>query len=220
MDAYHDAVSRYHDSAPNTVTSHALHLLDFASGWQLLEGPQHVACSAWRPPAAFVVIDGDLHVDGNLIVATGRHDQGALIVLGNVQCRNVVTGHDHHLAISGDLVATEAVVACLGDSTTQVGGNVHADTVISGAGAWLTLASADAFQASRCDDYVMIGQTPSRPVTPTPLTDLVVDAVLDRGEWDAMDADDRDGEDIGDYVVLDESAALAVLAKGQGILRT
>ncbi|WP_369940213.1 hypothetical protein [Xanthomonas medicagonis] len=219
MNTPHDAVSRHHNTAASTTTAHALQLLDIGSDWQLLRGPQHVTGGAWRLPAAFVVIDGDLRIDGNLIVATGRHDQGALIVLGNVHCRNLITGHDHHLAISGDLVATEAVLACLGDSTTHVGGSVRADTVISGAGAWLTLASADAFQASRCDDYVMIGQTPSKLVTPTPLADLVVDAVLDRDDWDAMDADERDDEDIGDYVVLDEAAALSALAKGQGILR-
>lgn len=164
------------------------------------------------------MIDGDLHVEGNLVVATGLHDQGVLIVLGDLQCRNVISGYDHHLVVTGDLLATEAVVAALADSTTQVGGSVRADTVIGGAGC--TIASTGAFQAARCGHYVMVGDTPLEPVAPTSLIALLVDEVLDRDDWDAMDDDERAGEDIADYVLLDESAALEHLVEGHGILRS
>ena len=219
MNPHLAAVRRVHDTTPTAATAQALQLLGMSGDWQLLPGPHCVAGASWRTPAPFLVIDGDLHAEGNLVVATGRHDHGVLIVLGDLHCRNLITGHDQHLVVTGDLVASEAVVAALADSSTVLGGSVRADTVISGAGAWLTLATADAFQAARCDNYVMVGQTPLTPAVPSPLTGLLVDAVLDRDDWDAMDADEREGEEIGDYVLLDESAALVRLADGGSILR-
>ncbi|MEG0182541.1 MAG: hypothetical protein RR704_03655 [Stenotrophomonas sp.] len=197
----------------------ALQLLSISDDWTILSAFNGATATAWRPSAPFVVVDGDLEVDGNIVVATGQHDQGALIVLGDLRCRQVIIGHDQHLLVSGDLVASEAVIAELADSTTYVGGAVQTDTLLSGRGAWLSLASAEGFQARHCSGYVMVNDAPLTPAAPASTVARLVDEVLDREEWDAMEDDEREGEDIDDLIMLDEAAALHHVAAGRRLLR-
>lgn len=219
MPTHSEALARLQARHTGAIADLAARLLEIGDDWQILPAQRHTAATAWRPDAPFVLIDGDLDVEGNLVVATGRHDQGALIVLGDVRCRHAITGHDQHLLVTGDLIATHAVVAELGNSSTHVGGTLRTDTLLSGRGAWLSLASAEGFQATHCSAYVMVGDTPLKPAVPASMADRLVDAVLDREEWDDMDPEDREQEDIDDLVMLDESAALRHLAAGGDLLR-
>lgn len=73
--------------------------------------------------------------------------------LRDMRCRQLITGHGHHLLVTGDLVAADAIIAALADSTTHVGGMVQTDTLLSGRGAWLSLDAAEGFKAEHCSAY-------------------------------------------------------------------
>lgn len=218
MPSRSDALERLQAAAFEHFADHALALLASSEHWQILPTQVHTQDTAWQPDAPFVIIDGDLTVSGNAVISVDRHDHGVLIVLGDVHCRQLITGFDHHLLVRGHLTATEAVVAELGDSTTCVEGAIRTHTLLSGRGAWLALASPDGYQAEYCTNYVMAGDQPLHPTHLASPHQCLDDAVLDRAEWDDMDATDRQQEDIDDYIVLDEAAALQHLLAG-GTLR-
>jgi len=197
----------------------AKQLFEVGDAWTIAPAVRCATTTAWRPNAQFMLIDGDLEVEGNVVVATGSHDHGALIVLGSLRCQQLITGHGQNLVVTGDLIANDAIIAELADSTTHVGGMVLTDTLLSGRGAWVSLASADGFKAKHCSAYVMVGNIPLKPAAAASTVARLVDDVLDRDEWDSMDEEDRQGEDIDDLIMLDEVAALRHVAKGCGLLR-
>jgi len=49
--------------------------------------------------------------------------------------------------------------------------------------------------------------------------ELLIDEVIDREEWDAMDEDERADEDINDILSVDKKAAHQYLAAGRSLLR-
>ena len=65
----------------------------------------------------------------------------------------------------------------------------------------------------------MVGNSPLKPAAAASTVARLVDDVLDRDEWDSMDEEDRQGEDIDDLIMLDEVAALRHVAEGRGLLR-
>lgn len=191
-----------------------------APSWEKL-GPQTIATTCHRPSAPETVIVGDLRVSGNLLVATGKHDGGTLIVLGNVHARNVAVGAGWSLVCTGDLHAEEVIASCAADSVTYVGGRVGAHLLDSGSGAWLTMfADRAALRATHVSGYVMSAKgavwEPKRKVD---VTDVVIDDAIETEEWDAMDADDRKGEQKADYVRVDTDAVLRIVGKGGSVLR-
>ncbi|MGJ7902232.1 hypothetical protein [Lysobacter sp. 1R34A] len=66
--------------------------------------------------------------------------------------------------------------------------------------------------------YVIVDEQPL-PLPPHSLSELADDGVLDRGERDGLGADEREGQDIDEFVVLDEARLLKRLAAGDSILR-
>ncbi|WP_408952805.1 polymer-forming cytoskeletal protein [Lysobacter sp. Hz 25] len=199
------------------AATQARELLAMDVDWASIRG-QASSAAAWRPSQAFLIVEGSLDLAGNAVIGTGEHDHGALIVLGDLRCRNLVVAQDFHLVVTGDLIASEAVVADLRDSTAHVAGAVQAPVLLSGDAGWLTLDRADGLRVARTSAYVIVDEQPL-PLPPHSLSELVDDGVLDREEWDGLDADEREGQDIDEFVVLDEDRVLRRLAAGDSILR-
>ena len=185
--------------------------------WEVVDTAAARRVAAWRPPAAYCVVEGDLVVNGNLVVGTGKHDRGMLIVFGNVVCRNVITLAGWSLVVTGSLSAEEVIVATAVDSTTYVGGSVRAILLESGPGAWLTLFDAKKL-AAKVTGYVLVGARVLKPKSAGSAA-ILVPAVVESEEWDAMAEEDREGEAEEDYVSVKVDAAAKRLAKGLGLLR-
>jgi len=205
---------------PPALSSAIEKLASTSPSWERL-GPQRITAPCHRPRAPFTVVVGDLRVSGNLVVATGKHDFGVLIVLGHVHARNVAVAAGWSLVCTGDLHAEEVIEACAGDSVTYVGGRVGALLLDSGAGAWLTMFGARThLHATHLTGYVMSAKNQVwKPKAAVDVTDVVVDAALETEEWDSLDAADRVGERRADYVGVDTDAVLRLLGKGGGVLR-
>ena len=207
------------DDVPPAFAKHWLSMQGMAGTTGLAPATAAITSKAWRPKSAWTIIDGDLDLGGNVIVATGKHDYGALLVRGDVRCRNLVVGNGFSFACSGDLTVKEAIVASAADSTCYVAGKVRARLVDSGSGAWLTIFSPAQLMAKHVSGYVMVGAKPLQPKRRADLKKLLVPRAVEREEWDAMDAEDREGEDASDYIRVDDRAAFGLLAKGGTILR-
>lgn len=212
-------VAAVNKSAPKALAASFKRLAPASAKWTRL-GPVRVTAPVWRPPQSFVWIEGDLHVDGNVVVGTGKDDFGVLVVVGNVTCRNLVTAAGWSFVCTGSLACEEAVVATLADSVTYVGKNVSASFVDSGSGAWLTLFGGKNALQAPVSGYVMSeGDKPVYEESPVELESLVVKEAIESEEWDAMSADERRGEKRSDYLRVDAQAALQRIAKGTSILR-
>lgn len=206
--------------APAAIAEAIGKLAAVSASWTVVSALR-VAVPCYRPTVPFVVIDGDLHVSGNLVVATGKHDGGVLVVLGNVQARNVAVGAGWSLVCTGDLHAEEVIESCADDSVTYVGGRVGAYLLDSGSGAWLTMfGSRTALRATHVSGYVMNAKGDVwEPKATADVTEIVIDDALETEEWDSLDAEDRKGESKADYVRVDTDAVLRILGKGGGVLR-
>lgn len=213
----HELIDRLPLVGDGAAATHARALLAMDVDWASMRG-QASSAPAWRPSQPFLIVEGSLELAGNAVIGTGEHDLGALIVLGDLRCRNLVVAQDFHLVVTGNLIASEVVVADLGDSTAHVAGNVQAPVLLSGDAGWLTLDRAEGLRVARTSAYVIVDEQPL-PLPPHSLSELVDDGVLDREEWDGLDADEREGQDIDEFVVLDETRVLKRLAAGDSILR-
>lgn len=111
---------------------------------------------AWRPGAPGLIVEGDLVVPGNVIVGTGRHDHGVVIVGGEIRCRNLMVAAGFTLLCAGAVTAAEALIANAADSVTVVAGTVTAALLASGDGAWLTVFDRGQLAAAAVTRYVCV----------------------------------------------------------------
>ena len=206
------------EGTPQPFAAAVLRLLPLSKAWAV-SGPGRSA-DTWRPEAAHVIVASSLESSGTVVIHTGKHDYGVVLVLGDVRCRNLVVGSGFTLACTGSLHVDEVLSASAADSVTYVGGQAHAFLVDSGSPAWLTLFAADALVASHVTSYVMIGSKPLRSKKPrADLSQLLVDEAVDRSEWDSMDDEDREGEDPTQYIYLSKESR-RLLTAGKSILRS
>jgi hypothetical protein len=202
---------------PQGFRMHVAQLQTIAAEW-IRSGTVADTKQVWRPKAAYTVIDGDLVTAGNLVIGTGKHDYGAVIVTGSIKCKNLLVSSGFSLACAGALTVAEVIVATQGDSTTYVAGPINAKLVISGSGAWLTTFSPKQLGRTPVSGYVMVGNKPSKETT-VDLGKRLISAVVNDEEWRAMDPEDRVGEKASDYVQLEDSKVSKHLAAGKSILR-
>lgn len=205
-------------SSPEQFRVYVTMLLSVSQKWARQAGVRS-SDSTWRPAEPFTIIDGDVDLDGNLIVGAQRGDDGILLVQGNVKCRNLAVSSGFSLACSGSLTVTEALITNHSDSTTAVAGKVSASVIVSGdgGGAWLTVYDEDAVELEKVFGYVKAGRKFLRPHQTFDLRDVLVDAAIETEEWDHLDPADREGEDPADYLRV-KSTAIGLLAAGGSIL--
>ncbi|HEY4175231.1 MAG TPA: polymer-forming cytoskeletal protein [Kofleriaceae bacterium] len=206
------------DSIAAPLRTHIERMLSISPTWAEVEELRKKA-KAWRPDVQHFIVNGDLTIDGNIIVGTGKHDHGVVIVMGNISCKNLVVASGFSLVCVGNLTATEAIVAQLPDSTTYVGGKVKAKLLASGRGAWMTVFDAKQLAGAKLSGYAMVGARPHSPTRKVDLAKVLVSGALDEREWRAMDADERKVEKQADYVDINVSGVFKLLAKGASILR-
>ncbi|WNG54268.1 hypothetical protein F0U59_05315 [Archangium gephyra] len=215
----HHALETLHAAHPNLATSAARELLTIDVDWAL-RPPPALDTPVWQPEQPYLVVDGSLTTQANVLVRTGRHDNGALIVLGDLRCRNLIVSWGFDLVVTGSLLVEEVVITAPSDSQFMVGGDLRARLLASGTSTWVTLAHPRHQQAQHTSGYVMAPPNkPSRPPTQAPLTTLLLAEVLDREEWDAMDEAEQANEDINDILRVDTKAAHQYLAAGRSLLR-
>lgn len=187
--------------------------------WTVLDEVKEIT-PAWRPSTQAVLITGDLHIDGNVLVKpTQAHDDAYLIVLGAVRARNLIVGDGAAFLCAGALTAQEAIVCTAMRSVTQVAGDVQAQLLDSGHGAWMDVFDkAQIAAVQHLSSYVMVAGSPHSPEEDADLTELLIEDVQDTEEWDELDPEEQAEEKAADYVGLDKQKAFALLAKGQSIL--
>lgn len=215
----HRAIETLHASRPNLATGAARGLLTIDVDWTL-KSPPTIDTPVWQPDLPYLVVEGSLTTDANVLVRTGRHDNGALVVLGDLRCRNLMVSWGFDLVVTGSLIVEEVVITAPSDSELMIGGDLRARLLASGTSTWVTLAHPSHQQAQHTSGYVMAPPNkPSRPPTQAPLTELLLDEVIDREEWDAMDEEEQADEDINDILRVDKNAAHRLLAAGRSLLR-
>lgn len=175
---------------------------------------------AWRPAKQALLITGDLHIDGNVLVkTTQRRDDTYLVVLGAVRCRNLIVGDGAAFLCAGALTAQEAIVCTSMGSVTEIAGDVQAQLLDSGQGAWMDVFDkAQIAAVQHLSSYVMVAGSPHSPEEDADLTELLIEDVQDTEEWDELDPEEQAEEEAADYVSLDQKKAFKLLAKGQSIL--
>jgi hypothetical protein len=172
----------------------------------------------WTQGQPNTVINGDLNVAGNLMVGTGKHDGGFLIVFGDVKCQNFCSAPGFTFACTGSLSASQAVIATAGNSATYVAGRTVTTFLDSGAGAWLTLFDSKSLAVGHLSRYVMINGRPVRQGKPD-LLSLLVPKALETEEWDSLSAGEQKNESPKDYVRVDTQAVRSLMAQGESILK-
>lgn len=215
----HHAIAALHESSPNLATAAARALLTIKVDWTL-QSPPTIDTPVWQPDQPYQVVEGTLATDANILVRSGRHDNGALVVLGDLRCRNLMVSWGFDLVVTGSLIVEEVVITAPSDSQFTVGGDLRARLLASGTSTWVTLAHPGQQQAQHTSGYVMAPPNKaSRPPTQAPLTELLIDEVIDREEWDAMDEEEQADQAINDILGVDKKAAQQHLAAGRSILR-
>lgn len=193
-------------------------LLTITKQWATT-GPRTTSDAVWRPTAPHTIVEGDLVIDGNLVVATGQSDGGALIVRGNVTCRNLVVGTGFAFACTGAVRVTEVILATAADSTTWIAGSVQAALIVSGANAWVSVYDEKACNVESIFGYMMFGRTPLRRAKPLDLREILIDSAIDWREWNRLSPVDQAEEDARDYLSCNDSNARVCLSRGETILR-
>lgn len=159
----------------------------------VVEQPPPRSTAVWRPSAPFVVVAGDLEVEGNVITGA-EGGASALVVLGAIRARNVLASADTEVYVGGDAVVPGLVVTDTADSTFVVCGRVTAGVVYSGhGGGWLTALGPteidviDGYVAGANDDDDDENADAIRPRSPgVTARERVVPALLGAdGELDA-----------------------------------
>ncbi|CAM3628871.1 hypothetical protein G4177_32115 [Corallococcus sp. ZKHCc1 1396] len=195
-----------------------LFTLDVEEPWAQPAQVKETGATVWRPPNAYTLVMGDLEVEGNVLVEAAGHDEGVLVVFGDVTCRNLFVGVGFSFVCIGTLRVKEVLVACSADSVTYAAGVVEAEIVDSGSGAWLTLfGDPSGLRAKYLTHYVMHGRTPIRSQNPPDLRALVVPEVLDLEEWESLSPEEQADEDPKIVIKLDERAARRRLASGESL---
>lgn len=178
------------------------------------EGP------VWKMNEPNVEAASSLYLPGTLLVKTGKHDGGFLLIHGDLHCRNLVVASGFTFVCTGSLFVEESIIATAGDSTTYVGGQVHAGFLDSGSGAWLTVFREDALRVKELCGYVMGGGSVVANGEAELVSLLVADAI-ESEEWDSFSPEEQEEErpHKSDYLRVDDGAARRILAAGKSILR-
>ncbi|MEO7109822.1 MAG: hypothetical protein ABI183_05250, partial [Polyangiaceae bacterium] len=138
---------------------------------------------------------------------------------GSVKCKNFIMSADATFICCGDIDVSEVMSCTAADSVSQVAGAVRAKILDSGSGAWLELYDKKKLHVDHLLDYVMIDDDPVEPKKKPDMTKLLVKAAIETEEWDDLDYEDREGEDMADYISLNEEAVWKMLAAGKSILK-
>ena len=217
------ALARLNDVLSRCPAPFAEHVRDVFEmdhlSWTVLDGVT-ASTPAWRPATQAVLITGDLDIDGNVIVSSSKPvDDTYLVVLGAVRCRNFIVDDGAAFLCAGALTAKEAIVCTAADSVSAVAGDVHAQLLDSGQGAWLDVfAKSQLAAVQHLSSYVMVAGTPDSADPSADLSALVIKNVLDTEEWDELDPEEQEEEERADYISLDTAKAFKLLAKGKSIL--
>ena len=182
-------------------------------------GPVDSDSNVWRPTAPYLEIEGDLRCTGNIVVATGKHDFGTVVVSGDVSCRNLVVGSGFFLLCGGGIDASETIIATAADSGTYVAGPVKARLLDSGSGAWLKAYDSAQLEGSGLYGYAMVAGRPHSAASPVDLETVLRSDAIETEEWDSLDDDERIGETRAEYIRVADSAARRILGAGGSILR-
>ncbi|XXF79666.1 hypothetical protein P2318_07880 [Myxococcaceae bacterium GXIMD 01537] len=193
--------------------------LDIEEPWTELAGVKHAGPQPWVQPEAYTLVLGSLEVEGNVVVSSGKHDDGVLIVFGDIVCQNLVVGVGFSLVCTGSIRAREAIVSTAQDSITYVGGAAEAELLDSGAGAWLTLfGDPSLLRVKHLTGYVMHGRTPIKLPQRPNLMELVAREAIETEEWDSLSEEERAKYNPADLLRLDSYAVLKLLRRGDRLL--
>ncbi|MCY1044723.1 hypothetical protein OV208_25630 [Corallococcus sp. bb12-1] len=192
--------------------------LDVEEPWDERSQVKQTGSATWTPSNPYTLVMGPLEVDGNVLVSTGKHDDGVLIVFGDVTCRNLYVGVGFSFVCTGTLRVREALVTRAADSIAYVAGAVEAELLDSGSGAWLTLfGDPSLLRVKHLTHYVMHGRTPIKPPKQPDLRTLVVPEVLDTEEWDSLSAEEQAEESPEALIQLDTRAVHKRLMSGASL---
>jgi hypothetical protein len=175
--------------------------------------------AVWKMTEPNVEVASSLYIPGTLLVKTGKHDWGFLLVHGDVHCRNLVVASGFTFVCTGSLLVEESIIATAGDSVTYVGGEVHARFLDSGSGAWLTAFRDNAIKVAEVCGYTMFGSTVTKGKAD--IVSLLVADAVESEEWDSLSPEEQEEEGPyrADYLRVDDGAARRILASGKSILR-
>jgi len=189
-------------------------------GWEWTNGGIAVKETiVWQPASEAMAINGDLEVDGNIVVSTkAKVDDTFLIVFGSIKCRNLIMGPQTTMLCLGDVRVNEVMSCTAGDSICEVAGEVHAFLLDSGSGAWLTIYDEKQLAVDHLAGYVMVGGRPLKPEKKVDLTKYVIEEAIEFEEWNDLSPEEREKGDIADYTRLDGFKAFHLLKKRKSIL--
>lgn len=195
---------------PAAFRAHVEQMMGVTSAWEtapgVVVGEADVRGRAWRPGSPGLIVEGDLVVEGNVIVGTGKHDFGVVIVVGAIRCRNLMVAAGFSLVCAGAVTVDEALIASAADSTAYVAGTVTAPFLASGDGAWLTVFDREQLAVGAITRYTVVhAGPPVRPPRAADVGELLVDDVL------RLDEQQK---------VIDLTAVRTRLAAGGSILRS
>ncbi|TSC25214.1 hypothetical protein [Corallococcus sp. Z5C101001] len=194
--------------------------LDVEEPWAEPTEVKQSGAAPWRPAQPYTLVKGPLEVEGNVLVEAAGHDQGVLVVFGDVTCRNLYVGVGFSFVCTGTLRVKEAIVATAADSVTYVAGAVEARLLDSGSGAWLTLfGDPSLLRVEHLTYYVMHGKKPIKSPPPPDLRTLVVPEVLDLEEWESLSPEEQADEQPEDLIKLDNRAARKRLGSGASLFQ-
>ncbi|RKG77994.1 hypothetical protein, partial [Corallococcus terminator] len=192
--------------------------LNVEEPWDERAQVKHTGPATWMQSNPYTLVMGPLEVDGNVLVSTGKHDDGVLIVFGDVTCRNLFVDAGFSFVCTGTLRVREALVSRAADSITYVAGAVEAELLDSGSGAWLTLfGDPSLLRVKHLTHYVMHGRTPIKPPKQPDLRTLVVPEVLDTEEWDSLSQEEQAEESPEALIKLDTRAVRKRLMSGASL---
>lgn len=97
-------------------------------------------------------VDGSIHCDGD-ILPLGGNGCNYFVVSGNIHCRHIVVPENTQLIVGGDLCAKGLAATATRDSMGLIGGNLNADTILSGKGAG-SFSVAGQVNAKRIVGYI------------------------------------------------------------------
>lgn len=170
---------RLDPALPAAFRAHVAQLMGVTGAWETVPGvavgAAEVRGRAWRPASPGLIVEGDLVVAGNVIVGTGKHDFGVVIVVGDIRCRNLMVATGWSLACAGAITVDEALITSAADSTAYVAGKVRAAFLSSGDGAWLTVYDRKQLAVAAVTRYTSVyGGKPERPQQAADVGELLV----------------------------------------------
>ena len=167
-------------TAPEKLQEFVRDILTLDVAWGEFAEVKQTGPAPWKLSNPYTLVRGPLEIEGNLMVADFKHDEGVLIVFGDVTCQNLYVDAGFSFVCIGTLRVRETLVTRRSDSITYVAGAVEAELLDSGSGAWLTLfGDPSLLRVKHLTYYVMHGRTPIMSPKPPDLRMLVVPDVLD-----------------------------------------